>query len=198
MHQKQAFWEAARKTHRGRKPSTDTAPPRYYVSRCNDYHLSEASDLLTLSSVGFQRRNKSSGHRLQPLISRSQRQKTTRSRITKHFPLPVRQRGQKRITCLASCYRHPHWQTGDSTPGTFALNKKPLSLIFPVRTSVLTVACAALNLLRRNTSSSVGAWSAGCLSARVRLCKLLPSLFPGPLLILPRCHAIRVFILLSI
>lgn len=38
----------------------------YYVSRCNVYHLSEASDLLTLSSVCFERRNQPSGHRRNP------------------------------------------------------------------------------------------------------------------------------------
>lgn len=70
------------------------------------------------------------------------------------FLRPTCQRGQKRITCLASSRRHPHSQAGDSIPGAFALKRKLLSPIFPVRTNVLIVACAALRPVRRDSNLS--------------------------------------------
>lgn len=69
----------------------------------------------------------------------------------------------------------------------------------PVRTSMLTVACAGLNLLRRNSTSFV-IW--GIIRGAGRVCdfaeKFLPPLFSCLFLIPPHRYTFRVFMLLSI
>ena len=56
------------------------------------------------------------------------------------FLLSACQKEQKRTACLAFFHCHPYLQAGDSILNIFALKKNLFNPIFPVQTSVLTVA----------------------------------------------------------